>query len=79
MQGEINEYGRDKVAIACENAPDEVIVMAHETIWASSTAKCVRHGMETIQLIRGYIPSISEAKEDEEIIDNFEDLEDYEI
>ena len=79
LQAVIAEYGRDKVALACEQAPDETIVRAHETIWASTTAKCVRHGMDTILLIRGNIPTIEEAKVDEESIELTEDLSDYEI
>lgn len=79
LNNEINQYGRDKVAIACENAPDDVIVMAHETIWASSTAKCVRHGRATIDLIRSHIPTIEQAKNDEEIIDEFENSDEYDI
>lgn len=79
LEQEISQYGKDKVAIACENAPDDIIVMAHETIWASSTNTCIRRGTETIGLIRGYIPSVEQAKEDEDIIDDFEDMDDYDI
>ena len=78
LGNEITAYGRDKVAIACENAPDDLIVYAHETIYASSTTKCVRHGQETIQLIRGYIPTLEQAKEDEEYIENSVDIDDDE-
>lgn len=75
LEREIAEYGRDKVAIACENAPDEVIVMAHETIYASSTARCVKHGRECIDIIRGHIPTVEQAKYDEEYIEQYDEDE----
>ena len=79
VDNEIATYGRDRVALACEQAPDETIVRAQATIWASTTSKCVRHGMDTISLIRGNIPTIEEAKEDEEFMEDVEDLSDYDI
>lgn len=77
LNDEIREYGRDKVALSCEQAPDEMIVLAREAIWASSTAKCVKHTRTLIDLIRGYIPTIDQAKEDEEFIENYDDNSAY--
>ena len=73
LQDEISEYGRDKVALACEQAPDEIIVLARETIYASSTDRCVRRAREIVDIIRGFIPTIDEAKQDAEFMEEFED------
>lgn len=70
LQEEYMSYDRDKVAMACEQAPDEIIVRARETIMASSSEVCVKHVIDLIQLIRGYIPTIDEAKSYETDYDN---------
>lgn len=79
LQSEIQEFGRDKVALAMEQAPDEIIVLARETIWASSTSKCIRHCREMLDLIRGNIPTVEQAKDDEESTEIQQDTSDYEI
>ena len=63
---EIENYGRDKVAEACENAPDQVIVGARESIMASSQEACTQCVMDLIMIITGAIPTIEEAKQYQE-------------
>lgn len=60
---EINEFGRDKVALALENNPDDAIAQAERAIYTSD-AKAHRDSViEFIMLITGTIPSIDESKQ----------------
>lgn len=63
---EIERYGRDKVAEACENAPDQVIVEARETIMASSSDTCRAHISDLLMIITSAIPTIDEMKKYQE-------------
>ena len=63
LQQEYATYGRDNVAMACEQAPDEIMVRAKESIMASSSEACIAHVIDAIQVIRGYIPTIDETKQ----------------
>ena len=66
LDREIANYGLDRVAEACENAPDQVIVGARETIMASSQEACTQCVMDLIMIITGAIPTIEEAKQYQE-------------
>lgn len=66
LKVEIDRYGRDKVAEACENAPDQVIVEARETIMASSSDTCRAHISDLLMIITSAIPTIDEMKKYQE-------------
>lgn len=66
LRVEIDRYGRDKVAEACENAPDQVIVEARETIMASSSDTCRAHISDLLMIITSAIPTIDEMKKYQE-------------
>lgn len=63
---EIERYGRDKVAEACETAPDDVKTGARETIMSSSQEACTQCVMDLLMIITGAIPTIKEAQQYQE-------------
>ena len=77
LNDEIQRYGRDTVAMSCEQAPDETKVSAREAIQASSEDTCRVHCEDMISIITGYIPTIDEAKERDtsDLTDDNSDLE----
>ena len=77
LKNEIEKYGRDVVALSCEQAPDSVKETARETIYASSSTACRAHIEDMLQIIEGYIPTIQEAKQRDmsDITDDNSDLE----
>lgn len=78
LKDEITTYGRDFVAIACEEAPDEIIVSAQTALMASTDEKCRHDTTALIMLIRSHIPTIEESKAyNAEEWENFEDLDEY--
>lgn len=63
LNNEINQFGRDKVAIALENNPDDAIAQAERAIYTSD-AKAHRDAItQFIMLITGSIPTIDESKQ----------------
>jgi hypothetical protein len=63
---EIERYGRDKVAEACETAPDDDKTGARETIMSSSQEACTQCVMDLLMIITGAIPTIQEAQQYQE-------------
>lgn len=77
LKSEIERYGRDIVALSCEQAPDSVKETAREAIYASSSTACRAHIEDMLQIIEGYIPTIEEAKQRDmsDLTDDNSDLE----
>lgn len=63
LKDEIQAYGRDSVATACEQAGDEIKVRAQNTLMASSDNSSRQYSLELVMLIRSYVPTINESKE----------------
>ena len=76
LSAEIMTYGRDKVALACEEAPDEVIGMARMALQASTDDSCKNRSTEMIMIITSHIPTIDEQKKYDEDEEDFMPLAD---
>ena len=76
LKSEISTYGRDKVAISCEQAPDDVITSARLALHASTDDACHSLSTEMVMIIRSHIPTIQEAKEYAEDNEDFMPLSD---
>ena len=70
LQQEIEAYGRDKVAIACEQSPDETKAQAQSALQSSSDEEAKEHALSMVMLIKGHIPSIEESKEFTQQVEN---------
>lgn len=74
LRAEIHTYGRDKVAQACEEAPDQIKVEAEAALMSSSTDESRIHATALVMLITSNIPTI---KDSEEYTEALEWLETY--
>lgn len=72
LQQEISNYGRDKVAIACEQAPDETKAQAIACLQSSNDEQAKAHALSMVMIIRGHIPTVEESKEFTEEFDNLD-------
>lgn len=72
LQQEISTYGRDKVAMACEQAPDETKAQAMLALQASNDEQAKAHALSMVMIIRGHIPTVEESKEFTEEFDNLD-------
>ena len=77
LKSEIQKYGRDIVAMACEGAPDEVIIEARQALRASTDEQCRQHSVSMVMIIESEIPTIEHSKEFSEQDEEFIDFEDY--
>lgn len=73
LEVEISNYGRDKVAYACEQAPEDLIYRVQHALESSTTSQCHDRTMAFMQVIRSYIPTIEESKEITETVENVDD------
>ncbi len=82
LNDEINHYNRDIVAMACEEAPDEVIRQARLAIHASTDDECHSHSIAMVMVIQSHIPTIEQSKEftddEEDFIDILDDENPFE-
>ena len=72
LDAEIQTYGRDVVAQACENAGDTVISQARSALKSSTDAECHHFTTAMVMVIESRIPTIEESKvytEQEDTID----------
>lgn len=72
LQQEISNYGRDKVATACEQAPDETKAQALACLQSSNDEQAKAHALSMVMVIRGHIPTVEESKEFTEEFDNLD-------
>lgn len=62
LRGEIQTFGRDKVAEALEQTPDDAIASAERAIYTSNDKEHREAVTNLIMLIQGAIPTIDESK-----------------
>lgn len=63
LKEEIATYGRDKVAIACEEAPDETKAQAQLALMSSTSEECKQRSVAMVMIITSHIPTIDESKQ----------------
>lgn len=63
LDNEISIYGRDTVAMACEQATEDLIAIAKDALYQYNEDKCKDLTLALVMVIRGYIPTVEESKQ----------------